>query len=61
MNLGMVHNDKTVVDSFRDFTAKFQREIGDFLEFSKGEKKIKLEGKLLNFFVERKCILYKLR
>lgn len=43
MNLGMVHNDKTVVDSFvEDFTAKFSRErsICTIL-ISKGEKKIK--------------------
>lgn len=43
MNLGMVHNDKTLVDSFiEDFAAKFSREksIRTIL-ISKGEKKIK--------------------
>lgn len=43
MNLGMVQNDKTLVDSFvGDFTAKFSREksICTIL-ISKGEKKIK--------------------
>lgn len=48
MNLGMVRNDKTVVDSFvEDFISKFRRERSIFGILKRGRKRLNFKRKTI--------------